>query len=125
VVTATTNPQEILNQEAAAAFRSVILSSFADNSCSSGNSTRHFTPGETVYVDLCSGAVPLPGSITVTIDQGGTVLYTMTNPPLNMGPNSSFYLYRYGLPSGTYAIVVTMPIHGKVAVARDLSFTIS
>ena len=121
--TATINPQQILNQRAAAAFRSVILSTFADNSCSTGNATRQFNQGESVYVDLCTSGGPFSGPVSVTIRQGGAVEYIMMQQ-LYLSPGSSYYFFRYGLPSGTYDLVVTMPINGKVAIARDLPFTI-
>jgi hypothetical protein len=77
-----------------------------------------------VYVDLCASANPPPGPISVTIRQTGAVKYTMAQQ-LYLGPGSSYYLYRYGIPSGTYDVLVTVSIDGHTAVARDLSFTIS
>ena len=87
--TATTNPQQIVNQQAAAAFRSVILSPFADNSCSTGNASRHFNQGGTIYVDLCTSGGPFPGPVSVTIRQGGVVRYTMV---AQLVPESRFQL---------------------------------
>ncbi len=122
--TATVNPQQVLNNEAAGAFTSVILSQFADNSCSSGNQTRQFSPGQTVYIDLCTSGGPFPGPVTVAIQQGSVVLHVV-KPALYLSPYSSYYYFeQYDLASGTYDMVVTMPINGKVAVARDLAFTV-
>jgi hypothetical protein len=52
------------------------------------------------------------------------VLYNMTTQPLYFGPSSSAFLYRYGIPGGTYDVLVTVAINGNVAVARDLTFSI-
>ncbi|MGO8950387.1 MAG: protein kinase domain-containing protein [Ktedonobacterales bacterium] len=123
--TATVSPQQALNNEAAAAFNSVILSQFADNSCSAGNQTRQFGQGQTVYIDLCTSGGPFPGPVTVTIRQNGAILHLMV-AGLNLSPNASYVYYeQYYLASGTYDMVVTMPVDGQTAVARDLVFTVS
>ena len=122
--TATVNVQQVINDEAAASFSSVILSSFADNSCSAGNSSRQFNSGQSVYVDLCTSTGPFPGPATVTLRQGGTILYVLKQQ-LYLSPISSYFFYRYGLAPGTYDMLVTMPVNGRIAVARDLVFTIN
>ena len=121
--TATVNPQVALDKEAAAAFNSVILSAFADDSCSSGNQSRQFSPGQKIYIDLCTSGGPFPGPVTVTIRQGGVDVYVVVRN-VYLSPNSGYYFYRYGLGSGSYDMVVTMPVNGTIAVARDLSFTV-
>jgi serine/threonine protein kinase len=121
--TATVNKQQVINDEAAASFRSVILSTFADNSCSAADSTRQFSSSQSVYVDLCTGNGPFPGpAVTVAIRQGGTIIYVLAQQ-LYLSPNSSYFFFRYGLPAGTYDMVVTMSVNGQTAVARDLVFT--
>jgi Protein kinase domain len=123
--TATLTPQQVLNNEAAAAFAAVTLSTFADNSCSQANQTRQFSSGQTIYVDLCTSNRPIPGPVTVSIRQRGAILHYVVID-LYLGPSSgAFYFEQYVLASGTYDMLVTMQISGKVAVARDLTFTIS
>jgi serine/threonine protein kinase len=123
--TATLTPQQVDNNEAAAAFASVTLSPFADNSCSQSNQTRQFTQGQTVYIDLCTSGGPFPGPVTVSIRQGGVILHYVVKE-LNLSPNSSyFYFEQYVLASGSYDMLVTMQINGKLATARDLAFTVS
>jgi hypothetical protein len=122
--TATVNIQQVINNEAAASFNSVILSSFADNSCSAGNSSRQFSSGQNVYVDLCTSTGPFPGPATVTIRQAGTIVYVLASQ-IYLSPISSYYFFRYGLAAGTYDMVVTMPVNGRIAVARDLVFYVS
>ena len=61
----------------------------------------------------------------MSIRQSGAILHYVVKD-LNLGPNSSgFYFEQYVLASGTYDMLVTMPINGKEAVARDLTFTVS
>jgi serine/threonine protein kinase len=122
--TATVNIQQVINHEAAASFNSVILSSFADNSCSAVNSTRQFSSGQDIYVDLCTSTGPFPGPATVTIRQAGTILYILASQ-IYLSPSSSYYFFRYGLAAGTYDMVVTMPVNGRIAVAWDLVFYVS
>lgn len=121
--TATTSPQQIANREAANSFAGVTLATFVDNSCSGANSTSHFSSGATVYVNLCMGHQPASTSMTVAIRQHGTVLYTLVSGQF-VSPGSKYWYARYGLPAGTYDMLVTMPINGTAAVARDLTFTV-
>jgi serine/threonine protein kinase len=123
--TATLTPQQILNSEAAAAFTAVTLSAFADNSCSQANQTKRFSSGQTIYIDLCTSNGPIPGPVTVSIRQSSAVLHYVVKD-LYLGPDASaFYFEQYVLAGGSYDMLVTMQINGKVAVARDLVFTIS
>jgi serine/threonine protein kinase len=123
--TATLTPQQMLNNEAAAAFAAVTLSAFADNSCSRANQTRQFSSGQTIYIDLCTSNGPIPGPVTVSIRRSGAILHYVVKD-LNLGPNSSdFYFEQYVMASGSYDMLVAMQINGKVAVARDLTFTVS
>jgi hypothetical protein len=123
--TATLTPQQVLNNEAAAAFAAVTLSAFADNSCSQANQTRRFSSGQTIYIDLCTSNGPIPGPVTVSIRQSGAILHYVVRD-LYLGPDSSdFYFEQYVLASGSYDMLVTMQVNGKVATARDLTFTVS
>jgi hypothetical protein len=123
--TATLTPQQVLNNEAAAAFTAVTLSTFADNSCSQANQSRQFSSGQTIYIDLCTSNGPIPGPVTVSIRQHGAFLHYVVKD-LYLGPNASaFYFEQYVLASGTYDMLVSMQINGTAAVARDLVFTIS
>jgi serine/threonine protein kinase len=123
--TATLTPQQVLNNEAAAAFVAVTLSAFADNSCSQANQTRRFSTGQTIYVDLCTSSGPIPGPVTISIRQGGAILHYVARD-LNLGPNASaFEFEQYVLASGSYDMLVTVQINGKEAVARDLTFSVS
>jgi serine/threonine-protein kinase len=121
--TATVNPQRALNSQAAAQFRAVTLATFVDGGCSSGNSTSHFSSGQTVYVNLCvaSGAKSLP--MTVQIRRGGTLLYTVVRNQY-LAPGSSYWYSHYGLGAGTYDMLVTVQINGLTGTARDLQFTV-
>jgi hypothetical protein len=123
--TATLTPQQIVNNEAAAAFASVTLATFDDPSCSRANQTTRFSSGQWVYINLCTSSGPIDGLVTVAITQGGTVVHYMANS-LYLSPNASYYYYeQFVLSSGSYHMLVTMPINGKTAVARDLVFTVS
>lgn len=122
-VTATTNPQQILNREAAASFAGVTLATFVDSSCSGANSTSQFSAGAAVYVNLCASYQLASTSMTVVIRQHGTVLYTMVSGRY-VSSGASYWYARFGLPSGTYDVLVTMPINGGTGVARDLTFTV-
>jgi hypothetical protein len=121
--TATTNPQQIANREAASSFRSVILSSFGDISCSAGNSTASFGQGQSVYVDLCTSGSLVSAPVTVAVRRDGATVYTMLSGRY-LSPQHGYFYYTYGLSPGLYHMLVTMPINGTMAVARDLTFTV-
>lgn len=121
--TPTTNPQQSLNREAAASFSGVTLATFIDKSCNGANSTSHFAAGAAIYVNLCASSQLASTSMTVVIRQHGTVLYTMVSGQF-VSPGASYWYARFGLPSGTYDVLVTMPINGGTGVARDLTFTV-
>ncbi len=121
--TATTNPQAVLDQQAAAAFRAVTLATFTDGGCSSGNSTSHFAVGQTIYVNLCTATNAPSAPMTMQIRQAGTVLYTMTRNTY-LAPGSSYWYSHSGLAAGTYDVRITLQLSGGTATARDMTFTV-
>lgn len=119
--TATTDPQAGLNQQAAASFRAVSLATYNDSGC--GYTTSHFSSGQAIYVNLCASDSAASGPMSVMIRQGGQALYTMVYGQY-VSPGSHYWYSRYGVPSGTYDMLVTMQIDGHTATARDIQFTV-
>ncbi|HEX8034768.1 MAG TPA: protein kinase [Ktedonobacterales bacterium] len=119
--TSTTNPQAALDRQAAASFRAVTLATYNDGSC--GTNVMHFGSGEAIFVNLCASNSATSGPMNVTIRQGGQVLYTMVNGQY-ISAGSHYWYSRYGLPSGTYDMLVTLQINGRNATARDIQFTV-
>jgi serine/threonine protein kinase len=120
---ATPNAQKQLDAEAAASFRAITLSAFADNSCSPGNQRTNFSAPATVYIDLCAAHSVAPGPATVTLRQNGQV-YAVVVQNLYLSPSGSYYFYRYGISAGSYDALITMSINGKTATAKDIAFTV-
>ncbi len=120
--TATPNPQQVLDQQAAASFRSVTLASFADGSCSASNNQSHFSVGERVYVNLCTSYDPANGPMTIQIRQNGVVVQTLVYGQY-LSANGSYWYY-HSLGSGSYDARVIITLNGYQAVARDLYFTV-
>jgi hypothetical protein len=122
--TATTDPHVALDQQAAASFRAVTLTTFADGTCGAGNSRTSFSSGQAVYVNLCSAANPVNAPMTVSIRQNGVVRFVLiSNQPLS--PSAGYWYARYGIAPGAYDVLVTVRINGYDAVARDLSFVMN
>ncbi|WIG58081.1 MAG: Serine/threonine protein kinase PrkC, regulator of stationary phase [Ktedonobacterales bacterium] len=121
--TTTPNPQTALDKKAAASFRAVTLATFSDHSCSPGNSTSHFASGQTMYINLCTSSSALAGPMTIVIRHNGQTVYKITSG-VYLSPSAGYSYYRYGIASGTYDVLVTLPVNGQTAVARDLTFTI-
>ncbi|MGZ6392254.1 MAG: protein kinase domain-containing protein, partial [Ktedonobacterales bacterium] len=119
--TSTTNPQIALDRQAAASFRAVTLATYNDGSC--GSNMTHFGSGEAIFVNVCASNSAMSGPMSVTIRQGGQVLYTMVSGQY-ISAGSHYWYSRYGLPSGTYDMVVTLQINGRNATARDIQFTV-
>jgi hypothetical protein len=61
--------------------------------------------------------------MSVMIRQGGQVLYTMVYGQY-VSPGSHYWYSRYGVPPGTYDMLVTLQIDGQTATARDIQFTV-
>ncbi|HKS70602.1 MAG TPA: protein kinase [Ktedonobacterales bacterium] len=121
--TATPDVQKQLNAQAAASFRAVTLTGFADNSCAAGDSRTSFSAPATVYVNLCASGNVAPGPVTVTLRQNGQTFAPMAQN-IYVSPGASYYFYRYGLGPGSYDMLVTMTLQGQTATARDVAFTV-
>jgi hypothetical protein len=121
--TATADPQKALDKQAAASFRAITLTTFVDSSCSTGNARTSFGAGETLYVNLCASGAAANAPTAVYIRQGGKVLYVLDGGDY-IGPNQHFYVFRYGIPAGSYDCWVTQRINGAVATAADIPFTV-
>ncbi|HEV2457153.1 MAG TPA: hypothetical protein VGS80_02225, partial [Ktedonobacterales bacterium] len=124
IPTATATSQQALNQEAAAAFRAVTLSHFQDHGCSAANASKQFIPGQTLYINVCTAAGALPGPMTISLRQNGSVIYVVVRD-VTLSPGQSYSFYWYGFSDGTYDALVTLTISGQTATARDLPFTFS
>lgn len=120
---ATSNPQAVIDRQAAAAFRNMTLARAVDSSCQNVNNTTQFSSGQTIYVNLCAGANAPGGVMSVDIRQGGQTLSTLV-PGMSISPGSSYWCARHGLPSGTYHMVVTLSFDGKTGTAGDIEFTV-
>jgi len=121
--TPSADAQKQLDQQAAAAFSSVTLATFRDNSCAAGNNATQFAAGQTVYVNLCTSASAPGAPMTVSIVDGqGRVLLLASG--FFISPNASFYFFRNALASGSYTLVVTLTLNGQKATARGINFTV-
>jgi serine/threonine protein kinase len=119
--TATLTQQQILNKQANASFRGVILSTFVDSSCSSGNNRTTFGSGQGIYVNLCTSGRAVSAPMTIVIRHNGQVAYTMAYG-IYISPSSSYYYYTtHAFSPGTYDLLVTLNINGSTAVARDIT----
>lgn len=119
----TTDPQVALDQKAAASFRGVTLGTFRDASCSAANAKTQFSTSQTVYINLCTSSAPQNAPTSITIKQGGAVVYTLASGNY-IGPDQAFFVYRYGIAAGSYDAVITQTIDGKDATAADIQFTV-
>ena len=124
VPTATPDQQSVMSTRAAGYFRSVILSHFADNSCSSSNRTSQYQSGQSVYMDLCTSPNANSVPMTIQIRQNGQTVMTVVQN-YYIAPGSSYVYWRYGMGAGTYDVLVTVMINGNSVVASDLTFTVS
>ncbi len=123
--TATQTQQQVLNQQAAASFRNVILSTFSDGNCSNGNSRNAFSPGQNIYVNLCTSGRAGSAPMSIAFRQNGQVVYTLAYN-INISPSSwKFFVTSHVFSPGSYDVLVTLNINGTTAVARDLPLTIS
>ena len=122
--TATLTQQQILNQQAFASYRSVIISTFADGSCSSGNNRSTFASGQGIYVNLCTSGRAVSAPMTIAIRQNGQTAYTLVYGRY-ISPSASYYYFTsHVFSAGTYDVLVTLNINGTTAVARDLPLRI-
>lgn len=121
--TATPNVQKQLDAQAAASFRAITLTGFADNSCAPGDQRTSFGAPATVYINLCASGNVAPGPVTVMLRQNGQAFAPMAQN-VYLSPGASYYFFRYGLHAGSFDILVTMTLQGKTATAKDLAFTV-
>lgn len=122
--TATLTQQQILNKQAYASFRGVILSTFVDGSCNGSNNRTLFNSGQGIYANLCTSGRAVSAPMTIAIRHNGKVVYTMAYG-IYISPSSSYYYYTtHAFSPGTYDLYVTLSINGGTAVARDITFTI-
>lgn len=120
--TATPNTQQLLNSQAASAFRAITIASFSDSACSSGSNATHFGSGSPVYINLCMAGSPAPGPVTVVVRHNGSIVRTLIS---NLYPSvGAYYTQGHTLGAGNYDMLVTMQINGKQAVAKDIPFTV-
>jgi hypothetical protein len=123
--TATSGPtaQQLLDHQAADAFRSITITPFVDHDCLPGNQTTSYASGQTVYVNLCVASSTMPGPVTAVIRSGGRVVFTLID---NWTPGSlKNYTRGHSLGRGSYDMLITVDIGGKVATAKDIAFTVS
>lgn len=120
--TATANPQTALNQQAASSFRALSTATYADSSCSNGNTTTQFTSGAVVFINLCMSGTPAAGPVSAVVRQNGSTVRTLIS---NLYPSvNAFYSQGHTLANGNYDMLVTMRINGNQAVVRDIPFTV-
>ncbi|HEY7340937.1 MAG TPA: protein kinase [Ktedonobacterales bacterium] len=123
--TATLTQQQILNQQAAASFRNIILSTFSDGNCSNGNSRSTFSAGQSIYVNLCTSGRAGSAPMSIAFRQNGQVIYTLAYN-INISPSSwKFFVTSHVFSPGTYDVLVTLNINGTAAVARVLPLRIT
>jgi hypothetical protein len=121
--TPTPTAQQLLNAQAARAFRAVTLASFSDGACSSSSMTTSFSNGGPVFVNLCMANSGAPGPVTVEVRQNGATVRTLI---ANLYPSAgAYYTQGHTLAPGKYDMLVTMQINGKQATAKDIPFTVS
>jgi serine/threonine protein kinase len=122
--TPTANPQAKLTSEARDTFRAVVLGAFADQACEPGNSVTHFSPGQAIYVNICTSSYIAPGPMSVFIRQNGAIVWTLrTGQYLSPGAGYFYYSRNYFAP-GSYDVQVTILLDNQQIQAADQSFTI-
>ncbi|MBF6589382.1 MAG: protein kinase [Ktedonobacterales bacterium] len=121
--TATPNVQQQVDAQARASFRSVVLAAYPDASCAPANGTNRFTPGQTIYVNLCMSDGVASGPMSIFVRQGGTILFSIASGRYLVAGGSFIYTAKLDL-NGTFDILVTITINGRSAAARDLYFTV-
>ncbi len=120
--TATPNAQQLLNRQAAAAFRGITVASFIDLSCSVSNQSTSYSSSKPVYVNLCTAKQSMPGPVTVVVRSNGATAWTLFNQQYL--PTNSSYSRGHTLAPGSYDMLITVLINGKTATAKDIPFTV-
>lgn len=122
--TATSGPsaQQLLDQQAAAAFSGITVSPDTGLFCGSSQ-TSGYSSGEPVYVHLCTAGGSMPGPVTVVARSGGQVALTLySNTYLSSGTD---YYRGHTLSPGTYDMLITVQINGQTATAKDIQFSVN
>jgi hypothetical protein len=111
---------QIIDQQAAAAFRAIYLTAASDGSCSIARNQTTFASGTLVTINLCLAQSAPPGTVTVALRQSG-VTQTTVIPDLQAKPNH-WYSQSIRIPTpGAYDMLVTF----NGATAADPTFTVS
>jgi tRNA A-37 threonylcarbamoyl transferase component Bud32 len=118
--TATPTQQQLLDQQASAAFRAITLGTSVDRSCSGANGASAFSSSQSVYVNLCVAPNAPAGRMSVVLRRGGAVTSQMARDTA-VYPGHWYSFYAYGLAPGTYDALVTF----NDGTAADLPFTVS
>lgn len=121
--TATPNAQQLLNRQAAAAFRGITVASFIDLSCSTSNQATSYSSSKPVFVNLCTGKQSMPGPVTVIVRSNGAIAWTLFDKQYL--PSNSSYSKGHTLAPGSYDMLITVVINGKTATAKDVPFTVN
>jgi serine/threonine protein kinase len=118
--TATLTQQQILNQQAAAAFRAITLQPFRDTACARTASS--FSASQSVYVNLCVAGSAQNGHVTVLLRQNSRTVSVMAQDyPVYSGGFAYFWTLPYELAPGTYDILIMY--NGGVAADPSLTVT--
>lgn len=120
--TATPSAQQLLDRQAAAAFKGLTIAPFTDFSCSASNQVTSYSAGQPVFVNLCTGYKSMPGPVTVVIRSGGALVQTLIYS--RYMASSSAYSQGHTLGAGNYDMLITLTISGKTATAKDIPFTV-
>jgi serine/threonine-protein kinase len=120
--TATLTLQQQLDRQAANSFRAITLGKAQEPSC--GSNTTAFSPGQTVYVNMCTSSHVAPGPVSVSIRQIGS-LCALAESGGALKSTASYYCYStFSLDVGSYDMVVSIKINGTTATARVIHFTV-
>ena len=120
--TAAPTAQQLLDRQAAAAFKGLTIAPFTDFACSESNQVTSYSASQPVFVNLCTANKSMPGPVTVVIRSGGAVVQTLIYS--RYMASSSAYSQGHTLAPGNYDMLITLTINGKTATARDIPFTV-
>lgn len=119
--TATLTSQQVLDQQAAASFSAVTLSTFTDGTCASANNRTSFSASQSIYVNLCLASNTTAGQVTVVLRQNGTTARVVTrNAPVDARSSTWYTFYTYNVAPGSYDVYVTF----NGGTAADISITV-
>jgi hypothetical protein len=119
--TATLTAQQLLDQQAAAAFQAITLGMYVDSTCASANNRTSFSASQSIYVNLCIADTAAPGHVTIVMRQAGTTIRTITrNAPVDPRSSSWYSFYTFGEASGAYDVLITY----NGGTAADIAVTV-